>query len=81
MKKAAKVLVFTEVDEKYYESEGTNYAITSNDSEYVFKKLRKKTWSVLSKVTGKQFFEGAKRGDCELWVEKKTGKKIKFSRS
>jgi hypothetical protein len=71
-------LNYTEVDHAWYESaEKSNYAIRNNNSEYVPKKDRKKTFSVVSKISDKALFTGT-RSACSNWIEKKTGKKVKF---
>lgn len=76
--KVVKSLNFQEVDHCYYEAkERCAYALNDNNTEYVYEKDRKKTWSVTQKKDGKQLFEGSKAAAIKF-LREKTGKEILF---
>lgn len=74
------LLNYYETDHNWFESVNSGYGISNDDSMYLPKNMRKKTWSVISKKTGKLLFTGKTRMDCKNWVENKTGKKIIFKK-
>ena len=76
-----KQLIYTLADEDYYDTEGSTMGIGSNNSVLLKKEARSKSWSVTSSLTGKVLFTGKTRKLCAEFVERKTGKKVVFSRA
>lgn len=71
-------LIFTEVDHAFFESEKTVYGIQNNNTMYLHKKDRKRSYTVVNKKTGKFLHECKTKNGAALWIENKTGKKVVF---
>lgn len=79
--KKKQTLTYTTVDEGYMEAEGSSFAVNDNNSVYLKKDARTRDFSVVSSKTGKKFFTAKTKDECRKYIEKRTGKKVVFSRA